>query len=233
MCVHGVFVKVSHKAYVKLYYNSIAASSVSHFPGPAITKEEFQLSKSELQSFNFGSLVVNEDYLPLYGDVTKIDDATCAKLVHESFIIPTTSIPELYYNESFKIQLKYHLEHKGYSVSSQQTGILPYNSYYKSVVDLLITKTESSTSPFSSFLAVNTTPITPPSEEEEEEDIPTDVTDTTTEVIDIPGNVDPKSMKILLSELKKTQNIKAGRAQMYAEAFNVGVTKFVDMYPWQ
>ena len=152
MCVDGVFVKVSHKVYVKLYHKSIAASSVSHFPGPAITKEDFQLSKSGLQSFYFGSLVVNEDDLPLNGDVTKIDDATCAKLVHESFIIPTTSIPELYYNESFKIQLKYHLQHKGYSVSSQQTGILPYNSYYKSVVDLLITKTESSTSPFSSFL---------------------------------------------------------------------------------
>ena len=35
----------------------------------------------------------------------ELDDTTCRQLIHGGFVIPPDKVPELFYNESFKIQL--------------------------------------------------------------------------------------------------------------------------------
>lgn len=86
----------------------------------------------------------------------------------------SNSLPssELFYNESFKVQLEHKLSQKGFDVSSQKSferEIMQYNPYFKSLTDLLINRKEHDDS--RSILVSERMPTPPEDLPEENDDV--------------------------------------------------------------
>lgn len=159
--------------YILTFYVSTAASSVGKFNGTSDPDPiSWQLNTQPiLENICFGALSFNED---LIGEknLEDVDECTCTKIVRCGTLMDPIRVPELYYTESLKLQLERLLTPKGFTVLSQTCGcrsLLPYNPYWKSLLDLAIFKSDDP----STQLVLCT--VAPPPDEEEEED-PTPVT---------------------------------------------------------
>lgn len=140
----GVFREAKLEKFFKIHHTSTPASEVSSFettlPRNAVT---FTTQKKEISipRIFFGSMAVDETAIS-DDDLKRLTNEECVKIIHTGFII--NDIPELWINKSLHLQLKKYLKDKGYSVETQRIDhdntVLPYNKYYKSIPDLVISK---------------------------------------------------------------------------------------------
>lgn len=140
--VFGVFSRLSKGVYIRMFYDSVAASSVTTFESTDCKRGERMFSKGQdvVPEFLFGALAVDENLIN-GKELKELDQETCTSLIHGGFIIPPDDVPELFYNKSFKLQLQSILHTKGLTVLSQSSGcsdMLPFNLYWKSISDLVI-----------------------------------------------------------------------------------------------
>ncbi len=108
----------------------------------------------------FGAMSFNKNLIADVEDLSKLSSDTCAEIVRTGHVIPSDRVPELFYNESFKVQLTAFLKNKGFIVETDNPckNVLPYNMYYKSKADIVIKSSEYS----STILTVSEAVETPP-----------------------------------------------------------------------
>lgn len=70
-------------------------------------------------------------------NLKEVDEATCVKVVQEGFLMNPRHVPELYYNETFRLQLEHACNENGFTVLSRKSEFkpLPYNHYWNSLRD--------------------------------------------------------------------------------------------------
>lgn len=212
--VKGLFRRVTNGVYIMQFYTSIAANSVTKFSGTELHTSEFALPSRRqtiVEKFSFGVLSFDEDMIT-GDDLKKLSTEDCTKMVHEGFLMDPGRVPELYYNETLKVQLQAVLEPKGFTVLSLSCGtkdVLPYNPYWRSTLDLAVLKDSDN----SRLLASSQVDTPPPNDDEVDDGM------------DLSEDEDESENKMLCVELKK---FKESRAQMYAEAWNLAINKLVD-----
>lgn len=206
--VAGLFRRVTSGVYVKLFYTSVAANTVKTFRGTEDFRQ-FELPRGYrtiMEKLCFGVLSFDEDIIA-GKDLKELSPDDCARIVHEGFFMDPARVPELYYNETFKVQLETMLEPKGFKVLSQNCGtreLLPYNPYWRSNLDLAVLKDSNNSLLMSSQI------VTPPPNNNEDERMDEDE--------------DEDKRKMLCVELKR---VNESKAQMYAEAWNLAIHKLL------
>jgi hypothetical protein len=201
---YAVYKLVQPEVFFRVHYVSIAASYLKDFPTSSNPSKFCGKKRKErvvIKPFHYGSLVVDEELLG--DDHTKLSPETSAKVLETA--IQIKNLPELYINDSIKVQLERQLNGKPYTVRSQIAGkeLLPYNLYFNSHPDLVIQN--NTTNADSSLVAVDVEAEAASDSDSESED----------EFDDINW----------VSELKKKSG---GQAQLYAEAFNVATTSVAE-----
>ena len=196
-----VYKYIQRGIFFQVHYVSIAACDVRCFETSYSTRFRSKRKKQrvEIKPFCYGSLVVDENLLG--DDHTRLSPDASAELLKTAVRI--RNVPELYIKESIKEQLQRQLDGKGYTIESQKAGnaLMPYNIYYNSHPDLIISKPSGDDLRLIAVRAEYYSDSQDDSEDDSEEDEFDDIN--------------------FVSELEKKSG---GQAQLYAEAFNVATT---------
>ena len=187
----GVYQCVTPGVYFYVFYKSLPASAVTNFP-KVESFERFKKNREKvnIQKLMYGSLIVDEEvYQKFEGSLVPAGTA--------GILFPIEKIPEDYLNLSIVLQLQCQLGNK-YTVTTQTADEgegLPYNCYYKSLPDIVISGPEK-------IVSVDVQRDEEEEEEEEEEG---------------------------LWDFNRERGV-GGFNQLYAEAFNVIITKCVNQF---
>lgn len=99
--------------------------------------------KKYIRQICFGAMSVAEEFNE-EKDLSKLSSEECTQIVHSGYVISSDKVPELFYNASLKVQLACILKKEGFIVQTKENNenmsLLPYNVYYRSEADIVVTK---------------------------------------------------------------------------------------------
>ena len=196
----GVYEAVKRDVYFFLYYSSLPASDVKDFNALKEVKR-FSVGNKSPNIGPFKFGCLAVDEVLYTKDLANLPcDEDNMKFFKEGTLIPIDLLPEVYITLSIHLQLTKCLS-KEYTVTTQSAGsVLPYNIYHKSRPDLVIEHVTKDHA-----IVVD---VAEPEESQSDSDSDSDE-------------------ELCVAEMKRKAG---GLPQLYAEAFNVAITKFAEKY---
>ena len=185
----GVYQCVTPGVYFYVFYKSLPASAVTRFPrNERFKKFKKNREKVNIQKLMYGSLIVDEEVYPKF-EGSLVPEGTAG------IMFPIEKIPEDYLNLSIVLQLQLQLgEEYTVTTPADEGQVLPFNCYFKSRPDIVISGPEKVMS-----------------------------------IVNVHDEEVAEEQGLWVAELKRERGL-MGFDQLYAEAFNVIITKCANQF---